>query len=86
MIEKKITVTDPNGLHTRPAKKLVDTAKTFQSDITLVKGDKEGNAKNLIKLMKLGIVCGTEITVRCAGSDEQAALEAVMKIISEMAD
>lgn len=86
MIEKKITVKDPNGLHTRPAKQLVDTARQFSSDITLIKGEREGNAKNLIKLMKLGITCGSEITVRCSGDDEQEAGNAVLKIISEMTD
>jgi phosphocarrier protein HPr len=86
MIEQKVLITASNGLHTRPAKKLVDAARMFQCESTLIREDKEGNAKNLIKLMKLGITCGTEITVRCSGSDEREACKAIVKIISEMAD
>ena len=31
MVERELLVTNPSGLHTRPAKKIVDLAKTFAS-------------------------------------------------------
>lgn len=86
MVEKEILVTNPSGLHTRPAKKIVDAAKAYASEITLVKGDKEGSAKTLIKLMKLGITMGSTVVVRCEGEDETAALEGITGIIAGLSE
>lgn len=82
MVEKEILITNPSGLHTRPAKKIVDEAKKFASEITLIKEDKSGSAKNLIKLMKLGITLGNTIVVRCEGPDESEALGAIAEQIA----
>ncbi len=86
MVVTKIVITNPSGLHTRPAKKIVDEAKKFASEITLVKGDKEGSAKSLIKLMKLGIALGSTIEIRCEGGDEQAALDTISSLITNLSD
>jgi len=86
VVEKNIVITNPSGLHTRPAKKIVDAAKSFASEITIVKGDKEGSAKTLIKLMKLGITLGTTVTVRCEGEDEVAALEGISAVIAGLSE
>lgn len=86
MVVKKIVIANPSGLHTRPAKKIVDEAKKFASEITLVKGDKEGSAKSLIKLMKLGIALGSTIDIRCEGADEQAALDTIEKLITNLSE
>ncbi|OJF77706.1 MAG: hypothetical protein BKP49_01640 [Treponema sp. CETP13] len=84
MIEKEIRIMDPDGLHTRPAKQFVDAAKKFICSVTLIKDDKEGTGKNLIKLMKLGISCGTLITLRCEGPDEKEACETLGTILLNM--
>jgi phosphotransferase system HPr (HPr) family protein len=84
MIEKEIRIMDPDGLHTRPAKQFVDAAKKYTCEVTLIKEDKEGTGKNLIKLMKLGISCGTLVTLRCEGSDEKEACEKLGTILLNM--
>ncbi len=82
MTEKKITVTAPEGLHTRPAKAFTEAAKKYECDVTLCNGSKESPGRNLIKLMKLGIGCGTEVTLRCNGADEQKACEELAAFIA----
>ncbi len=86
MVEKEILVTNPSGLHTRPAKRIVDAAKAYSSEITFVKGEKEGSAKTLIKLMKLGITMGNTIVVRCEGEDETAALAGITDLIAGLSE
>ncbi len=86
MVEKEILVTNPSGLHTRPAKKIVDAARAYASEITIAKGDREGSAKNLIKLMKLGITMGNTIVVRCEGPDETEALSGLAGLIAGLSE
>jgi len=75
----KFTVTNPSGLHARPATELVKTLKTFHCAIQLQKGEKTANPKSLISLLKVGIVQGDAITFQLDGPDEadaEAALNA----------
>lgn len=45
MFQQEVTITAPNGLHTRPAAQFVKEAKAFTSDITLSSGGKSTSAK-----------------------------------------
>lgn len=86
MVEKEIVITNPTGLHTRPAKQVVDAAKKFKSEISLIKNDKQESAKSLIKIMKLGITSGNKIIVRCEGEDEEKALTSLVSIIQLLSE
>ncbi|MEM7333659.1 MAG: phosphoenolpyruvate--protein phosphotransferase [Chloroflexota bacterium] len=72
---KKLTLVIQNetGLHARPAKTLVNLAKTFQSKISVQHGEKEVNAKSMIGILKLGVKKSGEITVCIDGEDEEEA-------------
>ena len=52
------TLNNPQGLHARPATLFCKEASAFKSDIKLVCGDKEGNAKSLIALLAMGLTAG----------------------------
>lgn len=77
MKEFKYVITDPNGIHARPAGGLVKMAKEFQSKITISAGDKSADAKKLFNLMGLGVPAGCEVTVTLDGGDET---EGVVKL------
>ena len=40
MKEAVITVKNPTGLHTRPGTEFVQLAKSFESDVSVIKGEK----------------------------------------------
>ncbi len=84
MIEEEITVTNPSGLHTRPARKLAETAKSYESDILISYNGKEGDAKSLLKLMKLGVGKGGTVSLRCRGCDEREAAAALKNLITHL--
>lgn len=67
------TVTDPNGIHARPAGLLVREAQKYESNITLARGGKSADLKKLFALMGLGVRQGDEITLCAQGSDEESA-------------
>lgn len=78
----KYVITDPVGIHARPAGDLVAAAKKYSSDITIKAHGKQAGAKKLIQLMGLGVKQGDEIEVIVEGADEETAasgLEAFLK-------
>ena len=78
----KYVITDPVGIHARPAGALVTEAKKYASDVTIAAGGKSASAKKLIMLMGLGIKQGDEIEVQVEGADEETAaagIEAFLK-------
>ncbi|MDD3403032.1 MAG: HPr family phosphocarrier protein [Hespellia sp.] len=82
MKELKYTITDPEGIHARPAGLLVNKAKEFASDIKIGKDGKMVDAKRIFGVMGLGVKTGMEITMSAEGDDEAdaiAALEAFLK-------
>lgn len=82
MRELKYVITDPDGIHARPAGELVMKAKSFQSEIKIAKDGKEADCKRIFGIMGLGAKKGEEVTMTFEGSDEDeayAALEAFMK-------
>ena len=83
MVEKETTIGTQDGLHARPAAQFVKTAKGFSSEIMIVKGDKEANAKSSMKIMTLGAKKGDEVVIRAEGNDAEEAVEALVELISQ---
>ena len=77
------TITDPIGLHIRPAGKLVSLAKTFESTVNVSGNGKQVDCKRMISLMSLGIKHDDSITVSVEGADEEAAVAALQSFLSE---
>ncbi len=66
MFQQEVTITAPNGLHTRPAAQFVKEAKGFTSEITVTSNGKSASAKSLFKLQTLGLTQGTVVTISVA--------------------
>ncbi len=83
MKEFKYVITDPEGIHARPAGELVKAAKAFTCSIKLAKDGKEGDCKKIFGIMGLGVKQGNEVVLTFEGDDEDAACEAVSKFMQE---
>lgn len=77
MKERQLTVTNPLGVHARPAALIVQTASKFESLITLIKDGREVNGKSMLGVMTLAAEMGSVVTIRADGPDEDAAIEAI---------
>ncbi len=86
MTQREVRIVNETGLHCRPGNQFVKKAKEFECDITVKKGDKEFSAKSLLKLMKIGISKDDEITIKCDGADEEAALDALCDFIANLTE
>ena len=82
MKEFQYTITDPEGIHARPAGELA--AKAFTSSIKIVKDGKEGDCKKIFTVMALAVKKDNEVTIRIEGEDEDAAFTAMEKFMKEI--
>ena len=74
-------ITDPVGLHARPAARLAKLAGQYDCAVTLSANGKTASAKDLVEIMKLGAAKGTVLSVSAEGPDAQAALQAVKQYL-----
>jgi phosphocarrier protein HPr len=81
MEEVTIVVEHEAGLHARPAALFVQTAKKFQSGITVTKDSREANAKSILSILTLGANQGSVITVKATGEDEARAVKALQELV-----
>jgi len=79
--EKKVSIMNETGLHARPASEFVEKASKFSSEIKIVFGDKEVNAKSIMGVLSLGISQGKEIIIKTEGDDSKAALNELVDFI-----
>ena len=79
-------VADPLGLHARPAADFVAQARSYESELVLTSGEKSGNCKSLLGVLKLGIGSGSEVRITATGSDEDAAVEALSAFLMHVPD
>lgn len=76
-MEVDVEVVNPQGLHARPAHKVVVLANQFACSVKVLKDDLEVDAKSIMSLMMLAAEKGTVLKIRAEGADCAAALEAL---------
>ncbi|MBQ7088536.1 MAG: HPr family phosphocarrier protein [Clostridia bacterium] len=81
MCSKEVVVQNQVGLHARPATFFIQKANEFKASIWVEKEERRVNAKSLLGVLSLGIVGNTAIRVIADGADEEAAVEALVKLV-----
>lgn len=79
-----VTVTNPTGLHARPASLLTNLVKKFSSDIEFYKNEddtKKHQAKSILAVMAIGAVRGDQLTFEANGIDEEEAIKVIAEFI-----
>ena len=84
MKEFTYTITDPVGIHARPAGLLVKAIKALDSSVTIAKADgKSAAGTKLMALMGLGIKQGDTVTVTVEGGSENANAAAMEQFFKD---
>jgi phosphocarrier protein len=86
MKQIEIIIKNKEGLHARPAMKFVETATGFNSKIQVKKGPKSYNAKSMMAVLSIGAVQGENLAIVAEGDDEEAAVQALQKLLTEEPD
>ncbi len=79
-------LTDPEGLHARPAVTISQTCVQLQSAVTFTYNGKTASGNNVLQLLALGAKEGAELTVTIEGPDEEEAVEKVMHDLRHKAE
>ena len=84
MKQFQYVITDPMGVHARPAGLLVKAAKTVDSTLTIAKANgKSAAANKLMAVMGLGIKQGETVTVTVEGGNEEANAAVIEKFFQD---
>ncbi|MBO7709581.1 MAG: HPr family phosphocarrier protein [Lachnospiraceae bacterium] len=83
MKEFTYVITDPVGIHARPAGVLAKQVKGLESKVVIWKGDKCAEAKKLMAVMGLGVKQGDEVKVTVEGPAEEADAATVEAFFKE---
>jgi phosphocarrier protein len=67
----EFTVTDPNGIHARPAGLFVKEAQKLSSEIVVACHGKTADGKKLFSLMSLGAKNGETLSISVSGINER---------------
>lgn len=81
MTEKEVVVKNRAGIHARPAGMIVTLANKFKSQIFVEKDSEKINAKSIMGLITLGVVCNTALKISAEGDDENDAVNALVTLI-----
>ena len=80
----ELQVVNPSGLHARPATTFVEAAARFQSRITienLDRGSRVVDAKSILFLLTIGVLCGHRVRITAEGPDADAALVELRELV-----
>lgn len=83
MIEREATIVNQEGLHARPAARIVRLASTFDSDIEISKDGFGVNGKSIMGVMMLAAEFGSSITIKADGPDAQQAVDALAQLVAD---
>lgn len=69
MYANEVTVSNPTGLHARPAAQLAAYCRKYENEIRILSGDKSCNPKSIFSLLSCCIKAGDSVRVEVEGED-----------------
>jgi phosphocarrier protein HPr len=85
-VTRTVVVSNPQGLHARPAEVFVKTASQYQSRIEVIKDGYRVDGKSILNILTLAAVQGTQLNLEATGPDAQAALQALSELFARSFD
>ncbi len=82
MVERRVGIKNPLGLHARAAAQFVKTASLFSSKVTVSKDGNTIDGKSILGILFLAATSGSELTIAAIGDDAQKAVDALVKLVS----
>ena len=84
VVRSEVKITNPLGLHLRPADKFVKLASSFpetEVKVRLRDGDRESNGKSILDLAMLAAECDTVLELEARGPQAAEAIKALAELV-----
>ncbi|MCI9217499.1 HPr family phosphocarrier protein [Lachnospiraceae bacterium 42-17] len=81
MVRQKVVISNPTGLHLRPAGLFCNMANKFDCKVMFEYDNTSANAKSVLSVLGACIKSGDEITLVCDGNGEEDALKAMVEAV-----
>ena len=78
---RQTEITTSQGLHLRAAYRLVELAKQFRSEVSVIYNGRAANCRSILDLMTLAAELGARLEIEAQGADAEAAATAVRDLI-----
>jgi phosphocarrier protein FPr len=85
-IARALKITNPHGLHARPAAIVVDRVRPFGAEVVIHANGRRANARSITALLGLGAAVGDDVRIVARGADAESAAEAVAAILTSTTD
>ena len=83
VLSRSVPLPNSLGLHARPAAILAAAARAFQSEVSLVRGSTEVNAKSVVAILGFETRLGDTLQIKATGPDAAKAAEALVDLLAE---
>jgi phosphotransferase system HPr (HPr) family protein len=80
-VSRTVVVTNPLGLHLRPAGMLAALASRFQARVEVARGAERVDGKSVMSIMLLAVEQGGELQIEADGPDAHVAVEAIVRLV-----
>jgi phosphotransferase system HPr (HPr) family protein len=81
-LRRRVVVTNPQGLHMRPASIFADFARKFESAVTVTRDGQGVDGKSVLSLLLLMALPGTELILEVTGPDADRALPLLADLLA----
>jgi phosphocarrier protein HPr len=81
VVRRQVEITNPLGLHMRPADKFVKLALKFQAEVRVIHNGNAINGKSILDLTSLAAECGTRLELEARGADAEEAVAALAELV-----
>lgn len=84
MVTQEVTISNPTGLHARPASQFCKFLKKFKSQVFLITDTGKVNCASIINLLSMAIKQGTTVKLEVSGEDENKALPEIVEFLQSL--
>jgi phosphotransferase system HPr (HPr) family protein len=82
-MRREVEITNELGLHARPAAEFVRCVQTFESEITIRKGDDHFSGGSILEVLSANLDMGARVIIEAIGPDAAKALDRLEELLRE---
>ena len=78
---RKVVISNPQGLHARPAYLFAEMASKYDCKVEIVKDGERVDGTSILEIITLGASQGTELSIETSGPEADPALRALAQLV-----